>query len=214
MEMVALPVVERAVRPARRLAPAAPGETMSQPARIAAARPPFVPEVQAWLDRTMPPGQPPLVLFTTLARDKRLFEKFFGAGLLDRGHLSLRQRELVIHRTTALCRSEYEWGVHVTIFAERVKLTPAQLHATVHGGADDACWSDEDRVLIRLCDALHAHCTLDEPLWQALRERFSEEALLELLMLAGFYRTVSYLTNALRLPLEATGARFPADAAR
>ena len=31
-----------------------------------------------------------------------------------------------------------------------------------------------------------------------------------LLMLAGFYRTVSYLTNGLRLPLEETGARFPA----
>jgi hypothetical protein len=37
---------------------------------------------------------------------------------------------------------------------------------------------------------------------------FSEEAMLELLMLAGFYRTVSYLTNALRLPLEPYAARF------
>ena len=37
-----------------------------------------------------------------------------------------------------------------------------------------------------------------------------EEAVLELLLLAGFYRTVSYLTNALRLPLEPYAARFPA----
>jgi len=29
-------------------------------------------------------------------------------------------------------------------------------------------------------------------------------------MLAGFYRTVSYLTNVLRLPLEPDAARFPA----
>ena len=182
---------------------------MSSHARISPAQPPFVPEVQAWLDRTMPPGQPPLVLFTTLARDTRLFGKFFSAGLLDRGHLTLRQRELVIHRTTALCQSQYEWGVHVAIFAARVGLTPEQLHATVHGDGTAACWSDEDRLLIRLCDALHDTCTLDEPLWQSLRERFSEEALLELLMLAGFYRTVSYLTNALHLPLEAGAARFP-----
>jgi len=34
--------------------------------------------------------------------------------------------------------------------------------------------------------------------------------MLELLLLAGFYRTVSYLTNALRLPPEAYAARFPA----
>jgi hypothetical protein len=36
-------------------------------------------------------------------------------------------------------------------------------------------------------------------------------ALVEVLMLAGFYRTVSYLTNALRLPLESDAARFPSN---
>ena len=182
---------------------------MSTVARIAPATPPFPAEVQAWLDRTMPPGQPPLQLFTTLARDPRLFGKFFAAGLLDRGHLTLRQREVVIHRTTALCKSQYEWGVHVAIFAVRAQLTPEQLFSTVHGGPDDACWSDDDRLLLRLCDALHAQCTLDDTLWSLLRGRFSEEAMLELLLLAGFYRTVSYLTNALRLPPEADAARFP-----
>jgi alkylhydroperoxidase family enzyme len=178
-------------------------------ARISPAEPPFPPEVQGWLDRTMPPGKPPLVLFTTLARDPRLFGKFFSAGLLDRGHLTLRQREIVIHRTTALGRSEYEWGVHATIFAARVKLTPEQLHSTVHGEPEDACWSDDERPLLRLCDALHRTCTVDDALWQALHARFSDEAVIELVMLAGFYRTVSYLTNALRLPLEADGTRFP-----
>jgi len=185
---------------------------MSTAARITPADPPFAAEVSAWLERTMPPGRPPLRLFTTLARDPRLFGKFFAGGLLDRGHLTLRQREVVIHRTTALCGSEYEWGVHVAIFAARVGLTAEQLHSTVHGGAHDACWSDDDRLLLRLCDALHASCTLDDTLWSSLRERFSEAAMLELLMLASFYRTVSYLTGALRLPLEADAARFPAAA--
>jgi alkylhydroperoxidase family enzyme len=166
--------------------------------------------VQAALDRTMPPGMPPLVLFTTLARDPRLFGKFFAGGLLDRGNLTLRQRELVIHRTTALNRSEYEWGVHAALFAARVQLTPEQLHSTVHGRADDACWSDEDRDLLRLCDTLHTTSAIDDALWSQLRARFSEEAMLELLLLAGFYRTVSYLTNALRLPLEPNAARFSA----
>jgi hypothetical protein len=31
----------------------------------------------------MPPGVEPLVLFRTLARDPRLFERFMGGGLLD-----------------------------------------------------------------------------------------------------------------------------------
>ncbi len=182
---------------------------MSAIPRIAPANAPYAPEVQARFDALMPPGVEPLVLFRTLARDPRLFQRFMGGGLLDRGHLTLRQREVVIHRVTALCRSEYEWGVHVAFFAKRAGLDADQLHSTVHGGTDDACWSVEDRLLIRFCDALHASCNVDDALWAELRGTFSEEAMLELLLLAGFYRTVSYLTNALRLPLEPFAARFP-----
>jgi alkylhydroperoxidase family enzyme len=150
-----------------------------------------------------------MVLFTTLARDPRLFGKFFAGGLLDRGHLTLRQRELVIARTTALCGSEYEWGVHVALFGARVGFDEPQLQSLANGTPDDPCWGHADRTLLGLCDALHRDCTVDDPLWQALRALFSEEALLELLLLAGFYRTVSYLTNALRLPLEPGVAGFP-----
>ena len=178
-------------------------------ARIAPAVPPYDPAIQTALGRIMPPGTPPLVLFTTLARDARLFGKFFAGGLLDRGHLTLRQRELVIDRTTALCGSEYEWGVHVAIFGARAEFDAAQLRSLACGDPDDACWSDEDRLLLRFCDALHRDCTIGDGLWQQMTARFGDEALLELLLLAGFYRTVSYLTNALRLPLEPGAARFP-----
>jgi len=179
-------------------------------ARIAPAQAPFSPAVQGFLDRIMPPGLAPLVLFTTLARDARLFERFTGGGLLDRGHLSMRQREIVIDRVTAQCRSEYEWGVHIAMFAGRVGLDDAQIAALVHGDAGAACWSQQDALLIRLCDGLHAECDIDDALWRELAQVFSEPALIELLMLAGFYRTVSYLTNALRLPPESYAPRFPA----
>lgn len=178
-------------------------------ARIAPASPPHSATIQTALDKIMPPGVPPLTLFTTLARDERLFGKFFAGGLLDKGHLTLRQRELVIDRTTALCGSEYEWGVHIAFFGSRIGLTTEQIRSLVHGTGSDACWNAEDRLLLDLCDALHAHCKLDDQQWQDLRGAFGEEALMELLMLAGFYRTVSYLTNVLKLPLEIFGARFP-----
>lgn len=178
-------------------------------ARIAPATAPYPDDIRSWLDNTMPPGMPPLTLFTTLARDPRLFRKFFSAGLLDRGHLTLRQREIVIDRTTASCGSQYEWGVHVALFAKRAELSPAQIASLTNGSAGDSCWSAQERCLIRMCDALHAHCTIDDELWGDLKATFSDEAMLELLMLAGFYRTVSYLTNALTLPLERDAARFP-----
>jgi hypothetical protein len=53
-------------------------------ARIPPLDPPYASDLQAFLDRIMPPGIPPLVLFTTLARDPRLFERFRGGSLLDR----------------------------------------------------------------------------------------------------------------------------------
>jgi alkylhydroperoxidase family enzyme len=178
-------------------------------ARIAARAAPYPPELQATFDRVMPKGVAPLVLFTTLARDPRLWAKFRDGSLLDRGHLTLRQREIAIARTAALCRSEYEWGVHATGFAAKAGLGEAELASTVHGNAEDACWSDPDRPLIRACDALHASCDLDDATWTALRSVLAEEAVLEFLLVAGFYRTVSYLTNALRLPLESYAQRFP-----
>ena len=182
---------------------------MKNVARIAPAQPPFPAEVQSSLDRVMAPGRPPLQLFATLARDPRLFGRFFAAGLLDRGHLTLRERELVIDRTTARNGSEYEWGVHVAIFGAKVGLDETQQRSLVHGGAADACWPADDRLMIEFADAVHERCDLDDALWSRLRSRFSEEAVLELLLLAGFYRTVSLLTNALRLPLEPDAVRFP-----
>jgi len=178
-------------------------------ARIAPAEAPFSAEIQAALDKVMPAGMKPLALFTTLARDERLFRKFLAGSLLDRGHLTLRQREIVIDRTTARCGSEYEWGIHVALFAERAVLTEAQNTSLVHGDADDPCWNEVDRVLVQMCDELHDRSSITQQTWLRLREQFTEEAILELLMLAGFYRTVSYLTNALQLPLEAQGRRFP-----
>lgn len=177
--------------------------------RITPLAPPYDAPLQAWFDAVMR-GRPPLTLFTTLARDRRLFDKFSAGSLLDRGHLSLQERELVIDRVTARCGCEYEWGVHVAIYGERAGLDAARLHSLVHGGPDDACWSPQEADLLRLCDMLHEQCDVDDALWTRLRLRFSEGAMMELLLLAGFYRTVSYLAHGLRLPMETFAARFPA----
>jgi alkylhydroperoxidase family enzyme len=179
-------------------------------ARIPPAQPPFAPAVQAQLERLMPPGQAPLALFTLMAKDVRLFERFMGGALLDKGNLTLRQREIVIDRITARGGCEYEWGVHVALFAAKIALTEPQTYSLVHGTADDDCWTERrEQTLIRTCDALHETGNLPQPLWDELSGSFTEAAILEVLMLAGFYRTVTYLANATALPLEPFARRFP-----
>jgi alkylhydroperoxidase family enzyme len=179
-------------------------------ARIAPAAPPYPAEVQAQLDRLTPPGKATLSLFTLLANDQRLFQRLVAGSLLDRGNLTLRQREIVIDRITALGGCEYEWGVHVALFRSKAGLTDEQVYSLVHGTADDDCWEEDlERILIRTCDALHGSCTIPADVWGCLSNALPEPAILEVLMLAGFYRTVTYLANATELPLEPFGARFP-----
>ena len=179
-------------------------------ARIAPAEAPYPPEIAAALERIMPPGVPPLILFTTLARDERLFAKLMSANLLDRGRLTLREREIVILRTTARCRSAYEWGVHASLFSEKAKLDAAAVRATVLEGPEAEPWSPQERALIAFCDALHETCDARDAEYSAVAENYAPEAILEIIMLSGFYRMISYLTNALRLPLEKFGTPMPA----
>lgn len=182
---------------------------MSQPApRLAPLEPPYAPEIQAQFDRVMR-GAPPLMLFRVMAGYDRAWEKFRGGSLLDRGPLSLRHREIVIDRTCARNGCEYEWGVHVATFAAAAHLTEEQVRATVRGEAGDACWPAAEQALIAAVDALHERATLSDDEFEALSAHYDEAQILEIILLSGFYRTVSYLANTLALPREEKAARFP-----
>lgn len=185
---------------------------MSQTApRFAPLEPPYAPDIAAQFDRIMR-GAPPLLLFRVMAGHARAWEKFRGGSLLDRGPLSLREREIVIDRTCARTGCEYEWGVHVTTFAEAAHLTADQVRATVRGTATEACWSESEQALISAVDALHDRATLSGAEFSDLSVHYDEAKILEIMLLCGFYRTVSYLANGLALPLEGKAARFPAPA--
>jgi hypothetical protein len=65
------------------------------------------------------------------------------------------------------------------------------------------------RLLIRLVDELHDTCGISDGLWSALAGVYRDDQLLELVIIAGWYRLVSYVINALRIELEPWAARFP-----
>ena len=130
-------------------------------------------------------------------------------GLLDRGSLSLREREIVIDRTTWRCGSEYEWGVHVAFFGARMGFGEEEIAGLCCDDAETTVFSLRERLLLRLCDELHATATVGEELWTALAAAYSAEQLVELVVLAGLYHAISFATNALAIPLEPFAARFP-----
>ena len=170
------------------------------------------------LKRWMPPGATiePLALFRTLAIHPDLMSRMrpLGSGILNHGEVPARDREIVLHRTCARAGAEYEWGVHAVTFASAVGLSEDQVAGTAAPSADEASWAPEDADLIRLADELHDTCAVSDELWARLAERYTDRQLLELVIIAGWYRTIAYVTNAVRVPLESWAARFPGGDAR
>ncbi len=195
------------------MAAPAPSPTAPSP-RIEPLAPPYRPEVEAMLRRWMPPNSPypPLALFRTLAVHEELFSRMrpLGAGLLGHGLLDPREREIVIHRTCARAGATYEWGVHARAFGRAVGLSDEQIAATATGDADDPVWSQRDALLVRLADELHDSATVSQALWTALTAHWTPPQLIELLVLAGWYRLIACVINGAAIADEPWAAPFPA----
>jgi len=180
--------------------------------RIAPVTAPYDDVAAPLLEAMMPPDIEPIALFRTFVRNPAMTAAMGGWGRYELGRtlsLSMRDREIVIHRTTARCGCEYEWGVHVAFFAQRVGLDDAQLASLTHGGAGDRCWEDNaEAALIGVVDQLHDAADVDDAAWAALAAHRSEAQLLDVLLLAGWYHAVSFAANAARVELEPWAPRF------
>jgi alkylhydroperoxidase family enzyme len=158
---------------------------------------------------------PPIGIFRVFARRPDRAHGLAGWGryyLSRRCALSLRHRELLILRTTALCGAEYEWGVHVQVFADKAGLTGAQIRSATAGQPDDPCWTEPaDRAVLRAADALDRDSDLSDADWTSLVAGVSEEGAVDALLICGWYHAISYVARATRLAPE-PGAPLFADA--
>jgi Carboxymuconolactone decarboxylase family len=174
----------------------------SKQPRIAPLDPPYGDQEQLALDSLGPPIQ----LFRVLARRPDLAQGVASWGryyLSRKSALTLRQRELVIGRTTAICGASYEWGIHVAFFAAKAELDAAQVSSLGRGAPDDACWPDPgDRAVLRAVDELHATCDLTDETWDGLTAAAGLDGALEAILVCGWYHAISFAVRALRLPDE------------
>jgi 4-carboxymuconolactone decarboxylase len=181
--------------------------------RIAPLEPPYSPDVEEMLRKWMPPdaGVEPLQLFRTLVVHGSLAARMrpLGAAILGHGLLDPRDRELMIHRTCARCGSEYEWGVHAAFFGTAVGFSQAELAATVLRPADDPVWSQRESAVIRLADELHDNADVSDTTYGELERHFTPAQILELVVTAGWYHTISFVIGAARIAPEPWAARFP-----
>jgi len=180
--------------------------------RLAPVSPPYDEPTGRLLGKWMPPGveADPLLLFRLLAVHRDLADRLrpMASGLLNRGLLPARDREVLMSRVTGRCGAEYEWGVHAAGYGAAVGVSDETLDALSRRRPDlDA----DDALLVRAADDLFDDATLSVDTLGALGERYTDAQVLELLILCGWYRTLSTVITSTALPLEPWGRRFPAD---
>lgn len=148
-----------------------------------------------------PEGLLPLNIFRTMAKNRGLADRFnrLGGYMLIKGSIPARERELVILRVGWRCGSVYEFGQH-TVMSRPAGVADDEILRLVCESTDG--WTEGDRELVDFADEICATNTVSDRTWEKLASRWSEEQLIELLVLAGFYRLVSGFVNAVGVQLD------------
>ena len=120
-----------------------------------------------------------------------------------------RDRELLILRTAWLSRGDYIWGRH-DVIGQEAGLTAEEIHR-VTAGPEAPGWGDFDRVLLRAADELHAGRFVSHPTWATLAERYTEEQLVEVVLIVGNYTQLAMFQNSLGAQLPPGFDGLPAE---
>ena len=113
--------------------------------------------------------------------------------------MDIRDRELAILRIAWLSRAPFEWGSHVKI-GKRNGITSEEIERLIEGSSAPG-WSKRDRAIIRAVEELHSDSMITDDTWSDLQDVYNDKKLIEVVILAGQYKTVAYYQNSLRLPL-------------
>jgi 4-carboxymuconolactone decarboxylase len=171
-------------------------------------------ELQATLAGALAIDGRPLNIFGVLAHHPKLLKRFnlLGGFLLNKGLLPERERELVILRIGWNAQAVYEFGQH-TVIGRRCGLTDDEI-TSLTKAPDSYQWSADDRALIAMADDLSTDDCVSDDTWSTLATRWSDAELVELLVVAGFYRLVSGFLNSAGVQLDDGVPGFPSESAR
>jgi AhpD family alkylhydroperoxidase len=159
------------------------------------------------LAATLPhPAARPPNLFRTLVRHPTLMKRtnILAGMFLTRGLVPARDRELAILRVAALTGCDYEFRQHWRL-ALACGLSEAEIAAATEprlsGGLNPA-----ERDLLRFVDSVANDTDVTDELWETVAAVNTEEQMLELILLVGFYRMLAALLNTVGVPLDEDSA--------
>jgi len=117
-------------------------------------------------------------------------------GAFCRFGTSLQQKlvELVIIMAAAHFKAQYEWFAHARL-ALKAGLNP-DIVAAIRTGGIPAEMEPMESILYRFCRSLLRNNRVNDQLYQEALATFSENALIEIVGILGYYAMVAYTLNA------------------
>lgn len=141
-------------------------------------------------------------IFKTMAHHPDLFRRWlvFANHVLFKSTVPARERELVILRIGYLCQANYEWTQHVKIGLD-AGMSKDEVRRIAQG-PDAPEWSEQDRLLLKATDELHADAFVSDATWQGLSAYYNTQQLMDIVFAIGQYNLVSMALNTLGVQLD------------
>jgi 4-carboxymuconolactone decarboxylase len=151
----------------------------------------------------------PLNAFRMLSHAPPLTDSAIDLGLavLLESTLPVRLRELVVMAVATGTRCAYESAQHRPI-ALHAGATPEQLAAIAEGRADGREFDAAESAAVMAAFELVSRHTLSESALAALRARFTDRQVVEIVTTVGYYVMLAGLMNGLGVDVDPSGERF------
>ena len=128
-------------------------------------------------------------------------------ALMFHNKVAARARELIILRIGWRTGSEYVFCQHVR-FSRELGIPDEEILG-VRDPQRCHAYSETDHTLLQLADELHEYAEVTRSTWAALEKAFAHDELVELLLIAGLWRTVAGFVKSAKIPLDAGVPSWP-----
>ncbi len=157
--------------------------------------------------RNLASNLPPLNIFRMLPHAPTFLRGFgqLGTAILSQADLDARLRELIILRVGKRSPAPYEWQQHVPI-GRSCGVSDDEIAALERGDVEAPCFSERDRVALKLTDELLAAPRASDATLAAMRAHFSDRELCEAVITIGFYMMVARFLETTGVDLEGAGS--------
>jgi 4-carboxymuconolactone decarboxylase len=124
-----------------------------------------------------------------------------GAYLRFESSIPPALNELAICVTAREWTAQYEWYAHARL-ALQAGLPAGILDAVAEGREPEGMDADQ-RLVWTFCTELHRDRGVSDPTYAAVRDRFGEQGVADLIAVSGYYVLVAMTLNVSRVPLPA-----------